>query len=146
MNPSRISELISLFLVNAAELAYVEEAHGTFALLNNLNQVYRYMIRDVDEVTLYNEIDILEKYIELLKMSYGDRFEVKFTNNDENKNIYIKHLSAIDFFDRILFCFLENYEDFISISISCQVLEDISMNMNVVIGNHVEYFSQKLMG
>jgi len=117
MERKRVDEIICNFLINANQLAYIEEAHSTLMVLENLNDLLRYFIRDVQMVTLYDELEILKKYITIEKMRHGDRFSVYLNNGNENRAYYINHLSVIDFFDTVLYKALERFEHFIKFTL-----------------------------
>jgi len=95
-------EFISDVIVNAAQLAYVEDANGTNMLLLQLNEFYRYNIRDSNIATLYKEIDILKKYIAIQKMRAGDRFSVEVENDFVYQSLYVQRMSLVGFVDKIL--------------------------------------------
>lgn len=102
MHSKRMHEFASDVIVNAAQLAYVEEAHGTNMLLLQLNEFYRYYIRESKMATLYKEIDILNKYIIIQKMRVGDRFSLDVENNIIYQSIYVPRMSLIEFVDKLL--------------------------------------------
>jgi|GEM_PF-3341767 len=102
MQSIRMHEFISDVIVNAAQLAYVEDANGTNMLLLQLNEFYRYNIRDSNIATLYKEIDILKKYIAIQKMRAGDRFSVEVENDFVYQSLYVQRMSLVGFVDKIL--------------------------------------------
>jgi len=102
MHLIRMHEFTSDVIVNAAQLAYVEDANGTNMLLLQLNEFYRYNIRDSNIATLYKEIDILKKYIAIQKMRAGDRFSVEVENDFIYQSLYVQRMSLVGFVDKVL--------------------------------------------
>lgn len=107
MDQKRMNEFIHSALVSSTQMAYVEEAHGTLMLLENMHEVFRYCTSNLQLVTLYEELEIFRRYIEIHKLRYGDRYSIRFSNESAHKSVYIKHLSLIDSFDDLLCSCLE---------------------------------------
>lgn len=124
-------ELTLSLMANASQMAYVEEAHGTLAMLENYNEVFRYLTGSMQSVTLFNELEILAKYITVQKMRYGDRFNVSFVNQDQNKGIFISHLTIIDVFDSVLHAALERYEGTFNIFMDLEAEADNSVKITL---------------
>jgi len=117
MDRKRVDEIIYNSLVSANHLAYIEEAHSTLMVLENLSDLFRYIIRDVQTVTLYDELEILKKHIAIEKLRHGDRLSFQVNNDIENKAYYIYHLSVIDFFDTIMCKALEKFEHLVKFTL-----------------------------
>lgn len=121
MEQKRMNDILQGVLVNSTQLAFVEEAYGTLALLENANDVFRYFINNITSVTLSNELDIFRKYLAVIKVSYGDRFSVRLADEDGYSSVYILRLSVISFFDSILALYLEQGEVSVDFNISFEV-------------------------
>ena len=144
MEQKRLNEFTYGFLVNAAQMAYVEEANNTSILLQNFNQVYRYLIRDVELVTLYNEVEVLKKYINVQKTRYENHFSVEINNDIKNKAIFINHLNVINFFDSILHSSLERFEKSININLEFESSENTLMIIKLKYNDVNETFTLNL--
>jgi sensor histidine kinase YesM len=131
MEQKRMNEIIHSVLVNSTQLAFVEEAYGTLALLENTNEVFRYFSGDMQSVTLFNELEVFESYLSVQKVRYGDRFSVDISNEPKYKSIFIPRMSIIDFFDSVIIKLLERNE--ISIEIKIDIETDRDKNKLSVI-------------
>jgi len=141
----RMNEIIYGILVSSTQLAYVEEAYGTLALLENTNEVFRDFVSELQTVTLFNELEILERYIVIQKVRYGDRFSVNLLNESRYKSIFISHLSVIDFFDTILIELLEQNETSIEFLIEFDIgVEKINMEFIVNTDNQEFDFHKEI--
>lgn len=144
MEQRRLNEFICNFLVNAGQMAYVEDAHGTLMLLENFNEIFRYFTGNIQTVTLFYELEILNKYITVQKMQHGDRFNVYLINEGQNKGIFINHLSVIDFFDSILHKTLEQYEKPVNITLEFETGIDNRLKIVLEVEGHKEIFTKVL--
>jgi len=144
MEQKRLNEFICNILVNASQMAYVEDAHGTLMLLENFNEVFRYLIRDIQTVTLFYELEILNKYITIIKVQHGDRFNVHLENEEQNKGIFINHLSVIDFFDNILYKVLEQFDKPVNITLEFDMSKDNCLKIILESEDHRETFTKHL--
>ena len=140
MERVRLNEFTNNFLASASQMAYVEEAHGTLMLLENFNEVFRYLIREETTVTLYNEIDILLKYIIIQKMRYGDRLSMNLPNDSIYKAMFIKHLSLLSFLDSLICEALECCEISVAITVSMNTDKENSVKVIVDKDNSREEF------
>lgn len=106
----KLFEFVHNCIVTASQTAYISHDSTTFELLGNMDGVFIYFSKNIRSVTLFNEIQVLEKYLQIQKIRTGNRFEVKLFNDERYKNCYINHLSVIEFFDKILEISLDKYE------------------------------------
>lgn len=144
MEQKRLNEIINNFLINANQLAYIEEAAKTYELLGNFNELFRYIVNNETTNPLFNELEVLKKYIYVQKVPYGSRFDVSFNNEDKNKAVYIKHMEVINFFDWVFHQILEKYEDFIYINLNFETENLINMIISVDSNNQREVFTKSL--
>ena len=144
MEQKRLNEFINNFLINANQMAYVEEALNTHSFLENFNELFRYIVSKEQSSTLFNELVVLNKYIYVQKVPYGNRFNVTFHNYDKNKAIFINHLDVIDFFDSILYQVLERYENYIDIVIEFEVKGSVVMTIKIEANNEKNVFTKNL--
>lgn len=132
MDQKRMNEIIHVVLVSSTQLAYVEEAYGTLALLENTYEVFKYFTDDSKSVSLFTELEMLKRYIAIHKVRYGDRFSVNLSNESTYKSISISNLSVIDFFDSTLNALLEDNEMYIEIIIELErAIDVIQVNLMV---------------
>lgn len=144
MENKRIFGLTSDFLVNAGQLAYVEDAPGTLNLLENLNHVFRYITSSPGSVSLTDEIAVLQKYILLYKSRFGERFNITVPNLPEFKVVYINHLQVIDFVDEILTGIFDHYDENITIILTFYLISKDKWNMRLTIANDGRFFEKEL--
>lgn len=145
MEQKRMDEIIQGVLVNSTQLAFVEEAYGTLALLENANEVFRYFVNNTQSVTLFNELEIFIRYLAILKVRYDDRFSVNFANGNSYKSIFIAQLSVISFFDSILISYLEQNKVYIDFIISFEVNGNNIHMMVIVLTDKQEYYHEKIL-
>jgi two-component system, sensor histidine kinase YesM len=122
MEQNRMNEFIHNTLVSSTQMAYVEEAHGTLLLLENLNEVFRYHNSSPQLVTLFEELDVFRRYIAIQKFRYGDRFHIRYRNEKHYKSVYIPHLAVIDLVDAFL----------------CTAMEDTGTPVDFILEFHLE--------
>ena len=139
MEQNRMNDIIQGVLVNSTQLAFVEEAYGTLALLENTNEVFRYFVNTMQSVTLYNELEVFSRYLAILKVRYDDRFSVELANDDRHKSVFIRRLSAISFFDGILASYMEQNIAPIVFKISFKVKDDHNLMLITVQADNQEY-------
>lgn len=144
MEQSRFYEFTYNFLVNASQMAYVEEAHGTYKLLQSFNELFRYVVKDSKTVMLTDEFRVLKNYIDILKMRYGDRINISIPKEIELKNIFIKRLSVLDFIDNILNDALTRFERFTSTRIELERGESPCIKVSIEIDDKTEVFTKIL--
>lgn len=121
MDQIRLNEFIGDFLINLNQVAYIEEARGTYMLLQHFSDFFRYATKDADSVTLYNEFDILIKYITIQRMKFGERYSIEIENKDAYKSVYIEHYGLIAFFDMTLTKALEDHEGYITVWVDINI-------------------------
>lgn len=102
MHSKRMHEFTSDIIVNSAQLAYIEDAHGTNMMLLMLNEFFRYYFRDNKTATLYKEIEILNKYVSIQKMRVGDKFSLDVENDVSYQSINVNKMAVIEVVDRQL--------------------------------------------
>lgn len=67
-----------------------EKAH---LYLHNLSSSFRYTIQSKGITTLKEELDVVESYAYLMKIRYGDNFDIQYAINVRYNNFYIMPLS-----------------------------------------------------
>ncbi len=134
-----MNDIIQGVLVNSTQLAFVEEAYGTLALLENTNEVFRYFVNTMQSVTLYNELEVFGRYLAILKVRNDDRFSVSLANDDRYKAVFIPRLSVIGFFDGILVSYMEQSIAPIVFKISFKVKDDHNLMLILVLTDNREY-------
>lgn len=73
-----------------AGLAIKENAFRTYESIINLSKMFRYSLKTGSNlVKLEDELDYLDNFIELMKLRYGDKLEVRFDVSPELKDIII---------------------------------------------------------
>lgn len=110
MDNRRLFEFLHNCIVTASHNAYISHDHKTFGLLRNMDEVFMYFTKNSKAVMMYDELRMLEKYGSLQKIKYGGRFNLNLINDDSYKNVFIKHMCIIDFFNDILERSLDSYE------------------------------------
>ena len=89
-------------LINACEMSYVEEAHGTLELLQRLDKLLRYYIDDKEFVCLDQEMNTLQDYIFIMKMKYGNACDIRIQETAPKYEIHIPKFSVISYVDKII--------------------------------------------
>lgn len=145
MKQRRFDQFTQLFLVNASQMAYLEEAHGTQAMLQKFNELFRYFIKVDLHVNLSDEINALKNYVDIQKTRYGNRFFITFTNCDTINDIVISHLAIFDFFDSILNNALVQYENTINFDIEVICDKNITLRVTLKTDREVEEFNRVLL-
>lgn len=102
------------FILNASQMAYLEDAQKTHTMLLSFNELFRYLTKSVGSVSLAEEMNGLKNYIDIQIMRYGNRFNVKYPEENYD-NIIVKHLEIIESFDNLLNNALAKYENTIKI-------------------------------
>jgi hypothetical protein len=69
MDRRRFNTLLDMFLINAAQMAFVEEAGGTHAYLQRLHRIFRHVTSESEAVLLREELQILSELFHLLRCS-----------------------------------------------------------------------------
>ena len=115
MKLNRFDEFIYLLLVNANQMAYLEDAPKTHSMLWQINELYRYMIRKCDTAMLGDELSALGIYMDIQSARYENRFTIKLHNSLINNVVSIRHLCLLDFVDNIMNSALAGYEGYFDI-------------------------------
>lgn len=145
MEQERMVDMIQSFMVSATQLAYVEEAHGTLALLEDANEVFRYIFNNVQTVTLFNEVEIFNRYQKITRVRYGDRFTVSFANQNSYKSVYIPHLSVVGIFDSIYKLILDQNETCIDLFAEVEMNIDANtLTVKVVTEKHEPFYHKEI--
>lgn len=118
MRSEQLYKLTSSVLVHTSQMAYVEEAAGTHALLEDYSEVFRYLTRKKKSIIIQEELIILQKYIHLQSIRFPSRFEISPFKNDECENCYIISGAIIEFFDNVLSTLLESMEHLFTLHLS----------------------------
>lgn len=144
MESRRIINLTSDFLVNACQLAYVEEAYGTLSILENLNDLLRYITRPIETITLFEEITILEKYITLYRTRFGERLSIIINNSGENKAIYIERMKIINEIDRYLMNIIDNSQESIVATFDCYLNSESKLIIKIMDDKGTTLFEKEI--
>jgi hypothetical protein len=138
-------DLVMEFLISTTQMAFIEQADITYKLLANFTEVYRYINKMQSVTSLYYEIEILLKYIFIKKNIAGDKFNVRVENFMDYKNVYINHLSLINYFDEVLNNCLSKYNEPVYIFINFCINEEVFCSMNVITSNGKLQYKQQLL-
>lgn len=111
----RFDDFTHIFLVYASQMAYIEEAHATHAILQKFSELYRYLIKNDDTSMLKDELNALLNYLDIQKNRNQNRFDIVLDNKMKNMDNYIKRLSLLDFADNIMESALMRYESHFNI-------------------------------
>ncbi len=117
MKLRRFDEVTQMFVVNAGQMAYLENAPKTQMMLQMSCELLRYFYNGDTQVLLSKELEALRNYIEIQKIRYGNRFDITYVNCSEFEDINISHLSIIDFVDHIMNNALVQYEGIIDFTV-----------------------------
>ncbi len=129
MKLRRFDEVTQMFVVNAGQMAYLENAPKTQMMLQMSCELLRYFYNGDTQVLLSKELEALRNYIEILKIRYGNRFDVTYVNCSEFEDININHLSIIDFVDHILNNALVQYEGIIDFTVEIKCSDGIFLRV-----------------
>ena len=124
MNQERLDQLTSGFLISAGQIAYVESAFETAAILESFTDFFRYAIRGGRQETLSNELDIFKKYILFQQVRYNNLIEVELDENISYQSIFIRSMSVIDYFDSLIDKLTDDTIPPIKAVLSVRCLED----------------------
>jgi Histidine kinase len=113
----QLNRLTSSVLVHTTQMAYVEEAAGTLAILEDFTTLFRYLTRETKSISLEVEWGILEKYIHLQTIRYPGRFEIDIDEINKYRNLYIYSGMILEFFDHVLTALLDSSESFFKLNI-----------------------------
>lgn len=118
MTDFQINSLTSGVLVHTAQLAYVEEAAGTHALLELFSDIFRYITRGRRSIALSEELLILGKYLHLQSLRFPGRFEADICSMKEDEECYLPAGGLIGFVDEILSSSLDSLEGLFNLQIA----------------------------
>jgi LytS/YehU family sensor histidine kinase len=144
MKLKKFDDFTYIFLVNASQMAYIEDAHKTHSLLQMFNELYRYMIREDDESLLSGELKALQNYIDIQSTRYEGRFKITLENLLDNSDIHIKHLCLLDFVDEVLSNALTMYEGYFNIHLKIQIDINICATIILELDSNQEMFNMIL--
>jgi hypothetical protein len=144
MIEKRVMEITNNFLLTATELAFIEEAEGTQAFLADFYDLFKYLIGEERTVSLYTELEIVKKYIFVQKTRYNNRFSVNLSNNEDNKFIFIKRTSILEYFDQKLSSIIEDLQDIVRYDFEFETGESCYFTLIQRIGENCETFKIKL--
>lgn len=135
MEVKRIHEITNSFLVNASELAFIEEAEGTNALLSDFFDLFKYLTGEEQTVTLFDELEIVRKYVSVQKTKYNNRFTIEIKNIEEYKSVYILRSQILEYFDNTLCNIIEDVEGTVDYLLELETKEGCSLKLVQRIGN-----------
>lgn len=140
MKQGSFNQFIQDVILNASQMAYLEDAQKTHTMLLRFNELFRYLNKLGDSVTLAEEMNGLKNYIDIQIMRYGDRFNVEYPEESYD-NITVKHLEVISFFDNLLNNALAQYEN--SIRIVFKIINQSNAYLRILLNsdNSFEDFS-----
>ncbi len=129
MKQRRFDEVTQMFIVNAGQMAYLENAPKTQMMLQISCELLRYFYNGDTKVLLSKELEALRNYIEIQKIRYGNRFDITYVNYSDFEDININHLSIIDFVDHILNNALVQYEGIIDFTVELKCSNGIFLKV-----------------
>ena len=141
MKHKRFDDLTYIFLVNASQMAYLEDAHKTHAMLQKFNELYRYMIKNDNAAMLGEELRALRNYMDIQTSRHEGRFSISLVNSLESSDIYVKHLCLLDFTDNIMSSALARYESYFSVYLELNCHNEICMTASLEAGSGKETFN-----
>lgn len=144
MKFKKFDDFTYVFLVSASQMAYIEDAHKTHALLQRFNELYRYMIREDKSSLLSGELKALQNYIDIYVTRYEGRFGITIENLLDDSDIYIDHLCLLDFVDDVLSNALTLYEEYFNIHLTIQIDKYVCATISLKVNNNMEIFEKIL--
>lgn len=145
MIEKRVMEITNNFLLTATELAFIEEAEDTRAFLADFYDLFKYLIGGEQTVSLFIELEIVKKYIFVQKTRYNNRFSVNLLNIEDNKFIFIKRSSILDYFDQKLSSIIEDLQGIVNYVFEFETGECCYFTLIQKIGENCETFKIKLL-
>ncbi len=136
MKQGSFNQFIQDVILNASQMAYLEDAQKTHTMLLRFNELFRYLNKLGDSVTLAEEMNGLKNYIDIQIMRYGDRFNVEYPEESYD-NITVKHLEVISFFDNLLNNALAQYEN--SIRIVFKIINQSNAYLRILLNSDNSY-------
>jgi LytS/YehU family sensor histidine kinase len=145
MKRRRFDQFTQIFLVNASQMAYIEEAPGTQDMLQKFIELFRYFHRPEETVSLTEEMNALQNYIDLQRLSYGSRFDVSWTSCEGLADTSVSRLTILDLFDNILSNALIQYENPIRFIFEVIPGENASVAVTLKTDTETEVFNRPLI-
>lgn len=144
MKQGNFSQFIQDVILNASQMAYLEDAQKTHTMLLSFTELYRYLIKPRVTATLAEEMNGLKNYIDIQIMRYGDRLNVEFPEENYD-NLSVKHIEIIGYFDNLLNNALAQYEN--RINIVFKIINQSNAYLKILLNsdNSFEDFSIVLM-
>ncbi|NLE26180.1 MAG: histidine kinase [Clostridiaceae bacterium] len=144
MKQGNFSQFIQDVILNASQMAYLEDAQKTHTMLLSFTELYRYLIKPGVTATLAEEMNGLKNYIDIQIMRYGDRLNVEFPEENYD-NLSVKHIEIIGYFDNLLNNALAQYEN--RINIVFKIINQSNAYLKILLNsdNSFEDFSIVLM-
>ncbi len=102
MTEQRKNEFLSLSLAHAGELAYAEEAAGSYELIGHLNRFFRYVTQQADRVILKDEIRACQAYVSIQQISSPFSLTVDFEATGETAEALVSRFAVIDVLDEYI--------------------------------------------
>lgn len=144
MKRRRFDRFTQIFLVNASQMAYIEEAPVTQDMLQKFIELFRYFNRTEETVSLTEEINALQNYIHLQRLRYGSRFDVSCTKCEDSGDISVSRLTVLDLFDDIISNALIQYENPIRFIFEVSPGDNASIVVTLITDTGTEMFSRLL--
>jgi LytS/YehU family sensor histidine kinase len=113
MYKDKLNELANSVLLDASQLAFIEEAPKTFKLLDSYLKFLRYLTKEKEIECLDNEVEAIEHYISIQKIHYDFDFRLTINKDEMLKTLFITKSNLIMFVDNILSNILSGEERFI---------------------------------
>lgn len=142
MKQKRLNELTASFLINASHIAYLEAAEETLFMLECYSAFYRYIIRDLKYETLFNELEMLKKFVTFLNTRYNGRIQTEVQADSAFTSVFIETTSVICFFDSLIHEIIENTDSKLKIFVSANVDNNkvvLTVNMSCDGGEPISY-------
>lgn len=117
MKPEALHDLTLGVLVHASQMAYVEEAAGTSALLENFTPLYRYLTAEEQQTLLEEELKLLQNYIELQQLRYAGKVEIQLDLSSATGGMYLQSGKLLEFVHTEMQTVLEEMDEPIQILI-----------------------------
>ncbi|WP_070000372.1 histidine kinase [Cellulosilyticum sp. I15G10I2] len=145
MYKERLKELTHSVLLDASQLAFIEEAPKTFNLLDSYLKFFRYLSKEKEKECLDYEIEVIEHYINIQRTHYDFNFEVAIDKDKMLKTIFITKSSLIAFFDKLLINILSQEEKCKRMALEFEIQNgQVKVILEVSYLNKAEIFSALL--
>ncbi len=123
------SQINPHFLFNtmnaAAQLAMIEDAEKTSEFIQNIADIFRYNLKNMDElVSLREELDFVEKYMNILKMRFGERIVYECEIDPSSLNIKIPRITLQPIIENAYIHGLQNLERKGTIRVETKIYEN----------------------